>query len=373
MGIISGWQYNRSMSSPIEGGFQNLSLKSPMSLEQRQTERKKVERDTTTTEIHNRKIAIRDIISAFSGDHLPSEISPDAFESINIAQRDRAPSEWTRTGDLNGSLMVWCSHDDVFFGKMARLETPERRAIFFWQKLSRRLQEEFKKYDKPESEEDIVPDVGQIANNFRVLEAAFREDLDERPIYAEITSWSNDLQAAFTDLHQAFVDALQGVYERPSAISSHARYETRHSSGAQGPVSLYHSLIESPPAMQEPFMIGLLEQTAVEHPRVLSSFRNDLEKVLSRLEELEAPADYRHRLSAVLESIPVKTPSSTAGSTFRRIEPKPDDDNDDDDDDDAAGPATRPRPSGQIDPPTGTKRPATQAPGRRGRQKRGIK
>ena len=302
---------------------------------------------------HNaRKLAIRDIISAFDRHRLPSEISPDAFKSIDLEQASRDEGEWTRVGDLEGTLMQWGTHHAGLHNVLDSLQKPEQRAILFWQKLARRFEAEFDEYD--DREKDLVPDVARIADNLRFLEDEYTQDWTERSVPSEIISRKDDL-------HKAFVEAWKEVCHRGGDVSSPSR--PRRSAAGHAPISLFHNLIKNPPAMTKPFMIEIFEQLSMAQPQALSRFKTDLEDILKRLETLDAPDHYRERLDAVLEKIPIKTPSSTSGSGFRHIEPKRDEDE----------PATGPSRSAQPDPPTGSKRPASQAPGRRGKQKRGTR
>lgn len=378
------------MFGPIEGGFKNLSLQTPMAPKQSAGKKgKAVLRDVEPADLESRRAAIRDLLSSVAGPQLPpdellrrkieirdivsashryklpSEISPDAFESIDSKQGRRDPSEWTRPEDLAGTLMQRGTHNEILFELLYEFYRPEQRAILFWQKLARRMDAEFIKYDHPE--EDLVPNVEQIADNLRLLESAFIRDQSERAPPGTMSP-GGELNTAYTSLLGAFIDGLTKVCARRSDQSSPG--PTHGSSVGPGPVSLYHNLIANPPAMQEPFMIDLLEHIIGTEPQRLSGFRSKLEDLLALLAELEPPAEYMARLVRVLESLPVKTPSSREASSFRRLEPKPEDD---DDDDNESGPAPGPARPSRAAPPTGTKRPAVQAPGRRGKQKRGTR
>ncbi|RMZ92640.1 hypothetical protein DV736_g100, partial [Chaetothyriales sp. CBS 134916] len=285
-------------------------------------------------ETDRRKFSARDFVSSFHRDKLPSEISPDAFVSIDAEQGRRSPSEWTIAGDLEGTLITWATHQETVFELLEMLQSPEQRATAFWEKLPRRLDTEFAQYD------DQLLDAEQTAKNLSLLVKEFEQDTRASN---ELLSSRDNLPGLFMNAHKAFIDALKRVCQRAS---------TEPSVDAPEPVSLYHRLIGNSPA-EERFMIGLLEKIGSRSPHILVRFKTELEAILSLLNQLEAPSDYLSDYAAILD-MANQTPQSASGTTFTNPEPK-------DDSDDEPGPSAPPPTSQQAEPPSGKKRPAAQA------------
>ncbi|RMZ80766.1 hypothetical protein DV738_g2668, partial [Chaetothyriales sp. CBS 135597] len=275
-------------------------------------------------ETNRRKSTARDFVSSFHRDKLPSEISPDAFLSIDAEQGRRSPSEWTIAGDLEGTLITWATHHETVFELLEMLQSPEQRATAFWEKLPRRLDTEFTQYD------DGLLGAEQTAKNLSLLVQEFEQDTRASN---ELLSSRDNLPGLFMNAHKAFIDALKGVC--------------------------------NPPASQEPFMIGLLQKIASRSPHILVRFRTELEGIGSLLNQLEAPSDYLDEYASIVD-MANQSPRSASGATLPRSEPKGDDDH-------APGSSTLRPTSPQAEPATGQKRPAAQAAGRRGRARKGAK
>ncbi|RMD44338.1 hypothetical protein DV735_g835, partial [Chaetothyriales sp. CBS 134920] len=299
-------------------------------------------------ETNRRKSTARDFVSSFHRDKLPSEISPDAFLSIDAEQGRRSPSEWTIAGDLEGTLITWATHHDTVFELLEMLQSPEQRAIAFWEKLPRRLDTEFSQYD------DGLLGAEQTAKNLGLLVQEFEQDTRASN---ELLASRDNLPGLFMNAHKAFIDALKGVCQRNSPEPG--------AEDAPEPVSLYGRLIGSPPPSQGPFMIGLLQKIASRSPHILARFKAELEGIGSLLNQLEAPSDYLDEYASIVDTAN-QSPRSASGATLPRSEPKGDDDQE------PASSSLAPT-SPQAEPATGQKRPAAQASGRRGRARKGAK
>ena len=329
------------MNSPT-AGFERLSLNPQMTDKE--------------SELVARKYQICDLISSFDQVRLPLEISPDVFESINVEQRDRDRAELTINSDLEGTIMSRAAHIPVLFDQIMQFQTPANLAIYFWQKLGRRFNQEIAHYDDPG--EDAAPSVSRIANNLRQLEVGYQRDSELRTM--EDIFRGEDVQAAFLRLHAMFVDIVQKVCERRGEMISPHR--TR-SSTRQAPNSLFRNLIGSPASSAQPFIIDTLDQISSDRPRVLVGLTPKLEAIQHTLEALEGSdgspvARYISKLQVILSRSPMRTPLTPTAPAFAVTTPKPHERSDSDSPD-----------PGPLAAQAGTKRPATQPSGRkRGRK-----
>jgi hypothetical protein len=267
-----------------------------------------------TNEFNQRKTIVQDILSSFSVDLLPSELRPDIFRSIDREQRLR-PSEWTITGDLEGTLMQWGVHHGHGYEFLKGLQPESVRSRLFHEKLSRRVEAEFEKYnniDRSASVSEIRDDVRKIANNLQNLvdESLGRQTREERAVRPS-----------------EFVDILRDVCENSLDISGSGSRRTRRSSGSHGEASLFHMLILYPELGQDMFMLPLLDFMATDYPEVLRPQRDRLEEIERRLTDLHAPNLYRTTFREILsklsrpetsESRPGPAVPSSAGLGIKR-------------------------------------------------------
>jgi hypothetical protein len=265
------------MSSPVEQ-FSNLSLRSPMPS------------PLPIDEFNKRKTTVQDILSSFSVDLLPSELRPDVFRSIDRDQLNR-PSEWTITGDLEGTLMQWGVHNGHGYEFLKGLQPESARSRLFHEKLSRRVEAEFEAYrniDRTAPAPEIRDDVREIANNLQSLlnESLSRQLRENRAVRAG-----------------EFVDVLRNVCENSLDISGGGGRRTRRSSGSQGEASLFHMLIIYSDPGQDVFILPLLDWMATDSPEILRPQQDRLIEIGRRLVELKAPNAYREAFQAILSKL----------------------------------------------------------------------
>ncbi|KIX00358.1 uncharacterized protein Z518_10497 [Rhinocladiella mackenziei CBS 650.93] len=270
------------MSTPTEQ-FSNLSLPGDMRFAE--------------LSLEQRKTHVRDILSSFDEYRLPSEFLGEIVERINEEQAGRNPVEWTRPSDVIGTAMQWGCHDEDTFHALDKWRTPTRRAQMFSEKLQRRFQKEFKRYDDigdPEAHEqqtrqpttkEIRAQVTEIAEKFRYLTQAAVTDLNFRSIRQAATA-------------EVLLDTLVGICRRHEDLCPVRRSGRRTTSGAEIETSLYHSLIENPPSFNN--MLEALEIVRKDSPAALVSLKTKLDTAGGLLRANEAPEAYQARFRRLL-------------------------------------------------------------------------
>ncbi|KIX97785.1 uncharacterized protein Z520_06563 [Fonsecaea multimorphosa CBS 102226] len=242
------------------------------------------------TPLAERKMIVRDIISSFDAYILPAEFKPDVYERITEEQARRAPTEWTIRDDLHATLMQWGSHDETAWTLLRRI-APRDRALQFGQKLRRRFNEQFERYDD------------------RVLNARRMTAADLRTEIAEICSQLHALVRVATaeadryNITMVLLEALGKVCERDDEVEP-ARRSGRLSmegaaEGAEVVRTLYRSLIQD---VSTDFMLDALDIIGEKWPRTLMTreARDQLSTINAILHEKVAPHDYQTRLQSLL-------------------------------------------------------------------------
>ncbi len=234
---------------------------------------------------NDRKRDVRDILSSFSVETLPSEYKPELFTSINESQ---GPSELTISGDLQGSLMQWGTHDEEGYRFLSRIQPERTRSILFHQKVARRLEAAFESYDGidrglPASE--IRDQVMEISKDLRtIVESSTHRQKVEGTAYRV----------------SLFTDTLRNVCDRNLDMSGSGR-KTRRSSGSLKEASLFHMLVVESELGPDHFMLDLLDWVADLFVEVLASHRHSLQYIADRLAALKAPASYQQKFQEVLD------------------------------------------------------------------------
>ena len=318
------------MSSPLEL-FSHLTLHSPMS--------------SPVTDFELRKFQVCDAVSAFDRSMLPSEYRDDIQRGIDPGQSER-PSEWTIPQDLEGSLLQWGVHDDSTYASLLEMQPAERRAILFFQKAKRRLDNEINAYeelaergllerdgrvdDLASSPDRMRDEVSRLARRLKDIMTAFFIDQQLRQVRGDEASRLRPL-----------VDALKSICPEPDPETRTAPRATRHSG------SLFYELIVRPGSTERPFMLELL---ATFPNAVLRVFESDLLIISERLTINGAPEPYRQGFQDFLDKLGHQSSRSSAAPLALPPAPPPDE-----------GPGS----------PKGKKRAAAEPAGRRGRRKTG--
>jgi hypothetical protein len=305
------------MSSPLEQ-FSNLSLGSPMAT-------------SVDADFEKRKFIIQDILSSFQRNVLPSEYRIDIFSVIHREQQARA-SEWTLPEDLEGSLAQRAAHDEQCFEVLQSLQPERDRSRLFHEKVARRLQDEFDKYQILEEERtgEIRQQVLDISNSiWEIVEAAReRQETFDTPVSA------GPIIKALLDVCESNVD-LAGGTNRTRA-------------------SLFHLLIRDPQEGRETFMLDLLEWISTNHPTHLRPQLNTLTLISGLLSTLNAPDHYQHTFNRIVEAVSRRVDTESPPGSPPQPPPPP--------------PPSAPGGSGAA----GKKRRATDTPGRKGGKRKTV-
>lgn len=274
------------MSTPTEQ-FSDLSLPDDMSF--------------ASTTLERRKTEVRDILSSFDTDTLPSEYRDDIYAGISDEQANRPSTEWTYPDDLEKTLTQWAIYDEQGWEFLNRWKTPRVRARFFTEKLRRRLDEQFTEYEnigdletyersqRAAAVTSIRAQVAEICNELRSLVRAAGLDLKTRA-------------AGQGDTVAVLLDSLEKICERDEDLCPVRRSGRRSTAGAERETSLYHYLIhEAPPDLPD-FMLDALNTVRESAPRILgsASIRNRLVRIGGLLTGKGAPDDYRIRFESLL-------------------------------------------------------------------------
>lgn len=301
------------MFTPIEQ-FSNLSLRSPMIPQ------------ANVPPFDDRKSDVQDILSSFSKDTLPSEYKPEVFISINESQ---GPSDLTITGDLQGSLMQWGTHDEEGYDFLSRIQPEQTRSILFHQKVARRLEAAFDSYseiDRGLPASEIRDQVIQISNDLRtVAKASTHRQKVEGSVHGVDEKRVN-----------LFINTLKTVCERNLDMVGSGR-KTRRSSGSQPEASLFHMLIVEPEGGSDHFILDLLDWVADQFVELLIPHRNALENIAARLTTLKAPISYQQHFQDVLRKVTASADIEQSSTTGPPPPPPP-----------PPGPAGKKRPAGDA-------------------------
>ena len=322
------------MSSPLDL-FSHLTLHSPMS--------------SPVTDFELRKFEVCDAISAFDRSALPSEYRDDIQRRIDPGQSER-PTEWTIAQDLEGSLLQWGVHHDVTYTGLLDMQPADRRAVLFFQKAKRRLDNEINAYeelterglverdgrvdDLASSPDRMRDEVSKLARRLKDIMKAFLIDQRLRQVRGDEASRLRPL-----------VDTLKSVCPEPDPETRTARRSTRHSG------SLFYELIVRPGPTEMPFMLELLNTFPTA---VLRIFEPDLMTISERLTINGAPDSYRRGFQDLLDRLG----RQSSGSSTAPPGPPP-------------APPVPPPDDDQGSPSLGKKRAAPDPAGRRGRRKTG--
>ncbi|EXJ53591.1 uncharacterized protein A1O5_13158 [Cladophialophora psammophila CBS 110553] len=244
--------------------------------------------DETTLE--ERKILVRDIISSFDTSVLPTEFKPDVYERITEEQSRRATTEWTIRDDLHATLMQWGSHDEIAWTLLRRI-APRDRALGFGQKLRRRFNEQFDRYD------------GKVNNARRMTGTELRTEIAEIRSQLQRLAGAATAEASRYNITMVLLEALEKVCDRDDEVEP-ARRSGRLSmegaaGGAEAVPTLYRSLIEDD---STDFMLDALDVIRDKWPRTLTTreAKDQLSRINAALHEKVAPHDYQTRLQALL-------------------------------------------------------------------------
>ena len=267
------------MFTPIEQ-FSNLSLRSPMIPQAK------------VPPFDDRKRDVQDILSSFSKDTLPLEYKPEVFISTNESQ---GRSDLTITGDLQGSLMQWGTHDEEGYDFLSRIQPEQTRSILFHQKVARRLEAAFDSYgeiDRGLPASTIRDQVIQISNDLRTIAEASTHR-------QKVESSAHGVDEKRVNL---LIDTLRNVCKHHLDMVGSGR-KTRRSSGSQPEASLFHMLIVEPEGGSDHFILGLLEWVADRFVELLIPQLNALENIAARLTTLKAPLSYQQHFQDVLRKL----------------------------------------------------------------------
>ncbi|KIW21695.1 uncharacterized protein PV07_12872 [Cladophialophora immunda] len=184
--------------------------------------------------LEGRKILVRNIISSFDPWTLPTEFRPEVYERITQGQSRRTATEWTVRDDLHATLMQWGSHDVTTWTLLRRM-MPRDLALGFRQKLRRRFDEQFDRYD------NIVKD-----NTGTELQAEMTEIRSR--LHHIVRATANE--ASQGNITMVFLGALEKVCDRVGAVAGPARPRGRLPTedatevSNDGVPTLHHGLVE---------------------------------------------------------------------------------------------------------------------------------
>ncbi|KAH0842409.1 hypothetical protein AYO21_10516 [Fonsecaea monophora] len=242
------------------------------------------------TTLEERKILVRDIISSFDAYTLPAEFKPDVYERITEEQARRAPTEWTIRDDLHATLMQWGSHDETAWTLLRKI-SPRDRALGFGQKLRRRFNEQFDRYDE------------KVAHARRMTAAELRAEIAEICTELQALARAATTEAGRYNITMVVLEALGKVCDRDDELEPARRSGRLSMEGATGGVdvvqTLYRSLIQD---VSIDFMLDALDVIGEKWPRTLTTrdAKDQLSRITAILHEKAAPHDYQTRLQALL-------------------------------------------------------------------------
>lgn len=266
-----------SPPSPLNQ-FESLTIDPEMSL--------------TSAQIRSRAVNIRDILSSFDRDVLPSEFKPQIFDELDRPSQARPPvSQWTIQEDLSGTLLQWGVYNEETWEVLIQLQSPSTLARCFYEKLRRRFDHLFDEYDQL-AEEPVGTtraNVERVARGFRDVVKAVSEDRSYRELGHEAIA-------------RRLLEAMIGICQRHVDIVSTAqtpvtprRGTRRSTSTTEGPSNLYEALIktEASDQAQGLFMLDVLETFSGQ---VFQNLETECSKLASLLDVNNAAAEYTYRI-----------------------------------------------------------------------------
>ncbi|KIW26292.1 uncharacterized protein PV07_09397 [Cladophialophora immunda] len=243
------------------------------------------------TPLEERKILVRDIVSSFDAYSLPAEFKPDVYERITEEQARRAPTEWTIRDDLHATLMQWGSHDETAWTLLRRI-APRDRTLGFGQKLRRRFNEQFARYDD------------KVNHPRRMTAAELRTEITGICSQLQTLARAATAEVGRHNITMVLLEALRKVCDRddevePARRSGRLSMEGAAAGGAAPVPTLYRSLIQD---VSTDFMLDALDIIGEKWPRSLTTreAREQLSRINAILQDKAAPHDYQTRLQALL-------------------------------------------------------------------------
>lgn len=252
--------------------------------------------------LERRKRTIRDIACSFDKEILPSEYRHAEYERITDNQARRDPREWTIQGDLVATLMQWGVHDLTGWKFANQLNTPLDRARLFREKLKRRFNEQFAKYDgiarleeftrdrRPAAASQIRAQVLDVCNQLHHLVQAAAVDLQRRP--------EGRLGTTLT-----LLEALLNVCRRDTDLFFEWQSSLTASVGTEEETSLFYILVnDSQLPNTSDFMLDALDIINANWPWILQdgSVRGQVIQINGVLMGKGARPSYRVRFQTAL-------------------------------------------------------------------------
>jgi hypothetical protein len=172
------------------------------------------------TSLDERKWIARDIILSFHLTQLPLEFNDEVRDPQTITEENasRPPAEWTIPGNLNATLFTRACYDSVSWEALNKCETAKKRAILFGQKLERRLDEAFERYDELDEIQDsklLQEEFGSVCAEIWKLVEAAQDDIDRRPgLHSDATRRLLSVLGKVCDRNQALSDNETSLFDR---------------------------------------------------------------------------------------------------------------------------------------------------------------
>jgi len=171
------------------------------------------------SDVRSRAIEARDILSSFDRDKLPQEILGEGlFENIEPYRRSE---DRTRIDDLLGSLFQHAAHDEAFFRELCKMQSESTRLRLFYEKVSRRLQQAFTRYDELHV---------QVQNAWRALTTDEEQEINKVPATIQylVEAVNQDLrhrqsESAYQQATRITIEALDGVCRRHEEVTRATR------------------------------------------------------------------------------------------------------------------------------------------------------
>ncbi|KIW90037.1 uncharacterized protein Z519_09467 [Cladophialophora bantiana CBS 173.52] len=239
-----------------------------------------------STSLDQRKRDVRDILSSFDVNDLPSEYCSDICIRITNEQSTRPNSEWTVFGDLRATMLTWGVHDSDGWTFINKWIPKKIRAQLFCEKLQRRFQREFDGYDKiansinePEAQSQspahVSSRIAQAAGKINSLVAEALLDLDFRSVGQKHTA-------------RVLLEAIEEICMRSRNISPALLEGDPLTSGMELEISLYDALIRRPPATTPMVILEALTRVSDISPGLLQALK-------IRFEAPDIPSTYGQR------------------------------------------------------------------------------
>ncbi|KAJ9606429.1 hypothetical protein H2200_009390 [Cladophialophora chaetospira] len=237
--------------------------------------------------LEERKIIVRDIISSFDVDKLPSEFKPETYSRITENQRQRPDAERTLDDDFEATCMQWACHDPATWAVLINMQGSGKRAFLFEQKVRRRFDEQFEVYDALpshgalETAHQMSAKVLGICQQIEAIVEEVRVDIDTRT--------GGQYNAA-----RLLLKTLGGVCERNQEL-----LPAGSASSTRATLTLYGGLIGR---NDSNFVLDALEAAQEKWPNSLATRETD--RIMRRIEDLliqnGAPQEYLTQFQALL-------------------------------------------------------------------------